>query len=313
MKWSEICIQTTNEAVEPIANILHETGASGLVIEDPADLTAARESVFGAIYDLNPDDFPEDGVRIKSYLPSERRLSDAIGKLKIAIEELKKYGIDIGKNEISISEVHEEDWATSWKKYYKPIQISDKITITPTWENYQPKTGDELIIELDPGMAFGTGSHPTTMLSIRALENYLKKDHVVLDVGSGSGVLSIASALLGAKEIHAFDLDEIAVKSTQINAELNNLDHKIVAKQNNLLDDVRLQADVIVSNILAEIIVKFTKEAWNNLKAGGLFITSGIIQDKKQLVLDHLQEQGFEILAVDELEDWVSIVAQKGL
>lgn len=311
MKWSEISIQTTNEAIEPISNILHETGASGLVIEDPLDLIKARESVFGEIYDLDPNEYPDEGVRIKAYLPINSFLGETVEQIKQAINNLLIYDIDIGKNHVSLSEINEEEWATAWKKYYKPVKISKKITITPTWEDYTPVSSDEIIIELDPGMAFGTGTHPTTVLSIQALEAYLKPDDVVIDVGCGSGVLSIAAGKLGAKEIWAFDLDEIAVKSTHLNAKINKMDKRIHAKQNNLLDHVDCKANVIVSNILAEIIVRFVDDAWDNLVDGGLFITSGIIQNKKQLVKDKLEAQGFEILAVNEMEDWISIVARK--
>ncbi|WP_047981451.1 50S ribosomal protein L11 methyltransferase [Ornithinibacillus contaminans] len=311
MKWSEICIHTTNEAIEPISNILHETGASGVVIEDPLDLVIDKEQMYGEIFELNADDYPKEGVYIKAYLPLNSFLGETVEEIKQAINNLVAFDIDLGLNEITLSEVHEEDWATAWKKYYKPVQISEKITITPTWEDYTPTSEDELIIELDPGMAFGTGTHPTTVLSIQALERYIEKDDLVIDVGCGSGVLSIASALLGAKEVFAYDLDEIAVKSTQINAKINHVNERIITKQNNLLNHVSVQADVIVSNILAEIIVRFIDDAWNNLRDGGYFITSGIIQAKKQMVLDQLEEQGFEIVEVNVLDDWVSVVARK--
>ena len=311
MQWTEICIHTTNEAIEPISNILHETGASGLVIEDPLDLVKVRENVFGEIYDLDPNEYPAEGVRIKAYLPMNSFLSETVNQIKLAINNLLTYDIDIGTNQVSLSEVNEEEWATAWKKYYKPVKISKKITITPTWENYAPVSSDEIIIELDPGMAFGTGTHPTTVLSIQALETYLKENDFVIDVGCGSGVLSIAAAKLGAKGIFAYDLDEIAVKSTEFNAELNKMDQQIVVKQNDLLNNINKKADIIVSNILAEIIVQFVDDAWDNLVDGGLFITSGIIQNKKQLVKDTLIQQGFEILDLNEMEDWISIVAKK--
>lgn len=311
MKWSEICIHTTNEAIEPISNILHETGANGLVIEDPLELVKERENVFGEIFELNPDDYPKEGVYVKAYLPMNDAFDFTVDTIKRAIKDLTNYDINIGKNNITLNEVHEEDWATAWKKYYKPVKISERITIMPTWEAYKPGSEEEIIIELDPGMAFGTGTHPTTILSIQALEHYLTKEDVVIDVGCGSGVLSIASALLGAKEVHAFDLDDVAVKSTGDNVGLNNLNNKIEVKQNNLLDQVNIKANVIVSNILAEIIVKFVDEAWHNLVKDGLFITSGIIQDKKQLVEEKLTQQGFKILEINEMEDWISIVAKK--
>ncbi|SFA70186.1 [LSU ribosomal protein L11P]-lysine N-methyltransferase [Lentibacillus halodurans] len=311
MNWSEISIHTTNEAVEPISNILHETGASGVVIEDPIDLKKDRESLFGEVYELNPADYPEEGVYIKAYLPVNSSLDETVDGIKQAINNLRVYHIDLGKNKVTLNEINEEEWATAWKKYYKPVKISEKITIIPTWEEYENASSDEVIIELDPGMAFGTGTHPTTMLSIQAIEQYINQNAVVIDVGCGSGVLSIAAGRLGAKEVYAFDLDDIAVKSTQINTRLNNIEDKVIAKQNNLLDHVDMQADMIVSNILAEIIVRFAADAWENLKPNGIFITSGIIQAKKQMVTDELQQAGFKIIDINEMEDWVSIVAKK--
>lgn len=311
MKWSEICVHTTNEAIEPISNILHENGASGVVIEDPLDLVKVKENEFGEIYELNPDEYPEEGVYIKAYLPVNSFIGDTVDEIKQAINNLLIYDIDLGRNQVTLSEVKEEEWATAWKKYYKPVKISKRITITPTWEDYQAVSSDELIIELDPGMAFGTGTHPTTVLSMQALEQYISNGDLVIDVGCGSGVLSIASVKLGANQVFAYDLDEVAVKSTQMNAKLNKLDSQIETKQNNLLDHVNKQADVIVSNILAEIIVRFIPDAWRNLKEGGLFITSGIIQPKKQMVKDQLIVNGFTILEINEMEDWVLIVAKK--
>src|SRR5699024_7062180 len=182
MKWAEVSIQTTNEAIEPISYILEKHDLSGLVVEDPEDLKKLHNSRFGEIYELNPDDYPEEGVRIKSYVKVNRYLKDTLDELRRDIHQLQKFGLDIGKNEVSISEIDEEDWATAWKKYYKPIRVSNQITIKPTWEKYTPDDKDEIIIELDPGMAFGTGTHPTTMLSIQALEKYTEQNQTVLDV-----------------------------------------------------------------------------------------------------------------------------------
>lgn len=304
-------IHTVNEAIEPISNILHENGASGVVIEDPLDLIKERDTFFGEIYELNPAEYPAEGIFIKAYLAMNGSFDQTVEVIKRAIAKLPSYGVPIGENDITLSDIDEADWANAWKKYYKPVKISDKITITPTWEEYIQQSHDELIIELDPGMAFGTGTHPTTVLSIQALERYLNKADVVIDVGCGSGVLSIAAALLGAEQVYAFDLDDVAVKSTQINSGLNKLEDKITARQNDLLDQVSLQSDVIVSNILAEIIVRFVEDAWNNLKPGGLFITSGIIQSKKQNVQQELKKQGFYIMEMVEMDDWVCIIAKK--
>ena len=311
MKWSEISIHTTQEAVEPISNILHEAGASGVVIEDLFDLTKEREQIFGEIYQLNPDDYPEEGVIIKAYLPVTSFLSETVDEIKEAINGLLSFGIDIGYNKVTISEVNEEEWATAWKKYYHPVKISEKFTIVPTWETYEPVSSDELIIELDPGMAFGTGTHPTTVLCIQALERTVQKNDRVIDVGTGSGVLSIASAMLGAKEVSALDLDTVAVESASENVKLNKVDQIVSISQNNLLADVEGPVDVIVANILAEIILLFTNDANRVLKQGGLFITSGIITAKKEEVKEGLIAANFTIEETVVMEDWVAFIARK--
>ncbi|MBM6619245.1 50S ribosomal protein L11 methyltransferase [Bacillus suaedaesalsae] len=311
MKWSEISIHTTNEAVEPISNILHEAGASGVVIEDPEELSKEREQVFGEIYQLNPDDYPEEGVIVKAYLPVTSFLGETVDEIKEAINSLVTFNIDIGHNKVTISEVNEEEWATAWKKYYHPVKISEKFTIVPTWETYEKVSSDELIIELDPGMAFGTGTHPTTVMCIQALERTVKAGESVIDVGTGSGVLSIAAALLGAKDVRAFDLDEVAVNSAKLNIELNKVHDVVEVSQNNLLNDVKGTVDVIVANILSEIILLFVEDAFNLVKPGGYFITSGIIQPKKQEVKSALLEAGFEIFETLTMEDWVSFIAKR--
>ncbi|MBM7584735.1 ribosomal protein L11 methyltransferase [Bacillus pakistanensis] len=311
MKWSEISIHTTNEAVEPISNILHEAGASGVVIEDPFDLVKEREDVYGEIYQLNPEDYPEEGVIVKAYLPVNSFLGETVEEIKQAINNLILYNIDIGKNTVEISEVNEEEWATAWKKYYNPVKISEKFTIVPTWEQYEPVHSDELIIELDPGMAFGTGTHPTTVMCIQALERTVKPFDSVIDVGTGSGVLSIASALLKAEPVQALDLDEVAVNSARLNVKLNKVQNAVTVRQNNLLDDINEQADIVVANILAEIILRFNDKAIEVVKPGGYFITSGIIQQKKQQVKDALVNSGFLIEEIMVMEDWVAIIAKR--
>ncbi|MGF3103771.1 50S ribosomal protein L11 methyltransferase [Rossellomorea sp. DUT-2] len=311
MKWSEISILTTNEAIEPISNILHESGASGVVIEDPAELIKEREDMFGEIYQLNPDDYPSEGVLVKAYLPVNSFLGETVDEIKQGITNLVTYDIDIGENKVEISEVNEEEWATAWKKYYHPVKISDKFTIVPTWEEYTPVHSDELIIELDPGMAFGTGTHPTTVMCIQALERIVKEHDTVIDVGTGSGVLSIAAAQLAADNVRAYDLDEVAVRSARLNVKLNKVQQTVTVDENNLLNGVTGQADVIVANILAEIILRFTLDAFELVKPGGSFITSGIIQPKKQEVRDALESAGFIIEEIMVMEDWVAIIAKK--
>ena len=311
MKWSEISIHTTNEAVEPISNILHEAGASGVVIEDRIDLFKEREDRFGEIYQLNPDDYPEEGVLMKAYLPVNSFLAETVDEIKEAINNLAVYDIDLGLNSVSMNEVHEEEWATAWKKYYHPVKISERFTIVPTWEEYVPVSSDELIIELDPGMAFGTGTHPTTVMCIQALEKTVKQNDEVVDVGTGSGVLSIAAALLGASHITALDLDEVAVESAKQNVELNKVQDVVDVSKNNLLDGVTGKKDVVVANILAEIIMSFTDDVASAVKPGGYFISSGIISQKKEDVKQALIASGFEIEETIMMEDWVAFIAKK--
>lgn len=289
-------------------------GASGVVIENRLDIEKERETKFGEIFDLNIADYPEEGVFIKAYFSQQdEQLDKKINQMRKKINQLPDFQIDIGPNMLYLREVAEKDWATAWKKYYDIVHVSEHVTIVPSWDvdKYEAKSKNEKIIKLDPGMAFGTGTHPTTKLSIQALEKYIHKQDTVIDVGSGSGVLSIASVLLGAKEVFAYDLDPVAVKSTKENIKLNGLEHAVFPMQKDLLKGAEHQADLIVSNILAEIIVQFIEDAWNNLTRDGLFITSGIINEKRLLVENGLEKQGFKIIETNHLDDWVSIVAKK--
>ncbi len=311
VKWSELSIHTTHEAVEAISNVLHEAGASGVVIEDSMEFARERQDMFGEIYALDPNDFPAKGVILKAYLPVTSFLGETVEEVKLAIKNLSNYGINVGENEVVISEVNEEDWATAWKKYYHPVKISERFTIVPTWETYEPVSTDELIIELDPGMAFGTGTHPTTVMCLQALEKTVKSGDYVTDVGTGSGVLAIGAALLGAKHVHALDLDEVAVRSAEINVNLNKVQDIAHVVHGNLLDRVEQQSDVVVANILAEIIMSFTNDAFQVVKEGGMFITSGIIGAKKEDVKQSLEAAGFIIVEVMMMEDWVTIISKK--
>nr|WP_295969489.1 50S ribosomal protein L11 methyltransferase [uncultured Bacillus sp.] len=311
MKWSEISIHTANEAIEPISNILHEAGASGVVIEDPFELEKEREDQFGEIYQLNPLDYPEEGVIVKAYLPVNSFLGETVEEIKESINNLILYNIDIGKNSVSLSEVHEEEWATAWKKYYNPVKVSERFTIVPTWEEYTPVNSDELIIELDPGMAFGTGTHPTTVMCIQALERTVKQGDTVIDVGTGSGVLSITAAMLGAEKVQALDLDEVAVQSARLNIKLNKVHSVVTVSQNNLLEGIETKAEVVVANILAEVILRFTDDVANTVKKGGYFISSGIIKPKKDQVKDAIEKAGFDIVEILQMEDWVAFIAKR--
>lgn len=311
MKWLEFSVETVDEAVEAISNILHEAGASGVVIEDAAELSKTRVDQFGEIYALDPNDFPADGVIVKAYLAQSSYVNETIEEIKLAITNLADFNINVGKNIVKIVEVNEEDWATAWKQYYHPVKISERFTIVPSWEQYTPVSTDELIIELDPGMAFGTGTHPTTVMCLQALEKCVQKGHTVIDVGTGSGVLAIGAAMVGAKRVHALDLDEVAVRSAKENIILNKVDHVVEVFHGNLLDTVKEPADIVVANILAEIILTFTDDAFSIVKPGGLYITSGIIGAKRDEVKLGLEASGFTIEEVIMMEDWVAIIARK--
>ncbi|WP_262173383.1 50S ribosomal protein L11 methyltransferase [Saccharococcus sp. Marseille-Q5394] len=311
MKWSEISIHTSHEATEAVANILHEAGASGVIIEDSEEPDRIHEDRFGEIYDLKKEDFPVEGVIVKAYLPVNSFLIETVKEISESVNGLTEYGLDVGLNQVQTNEVDEEDWATAWKKYYHPVKISGRFTIVPTWEVYEPVDSDELIIELDPGMAFGTGTHPTTVMCLQALEKYVKKGDTVIDVGTGSGVLSIGAALLGASHVHALDLDEVAVQAAKENISLNKVEEVVEVTHGNLLDSVNEPASIIVANILAEVIMTFSGDAYTILPEDGLFIVSGIIAQKRDLVKDDLQSKGFEIIESVLMEEWVAIIAQK--
>lgn len=311
MKWTELSILTTHEAVDAVSNILHEAGASGVVIEDSIELTKERIDQFGEIYALNPDDFPKNGVVVKAYLAASSFLAETVEEIRLAIANLVNFDINIGENVLTTTEVQEEDWATAWKQYYHPVKISERFTIVPTWEEYTPVSTDELIIELDPGMAFGTGTHPTTVMCLQALEKVVQEGNTVVDIGTGSGVLSIGAAMLGARSVHALDLDAVAVQSATENVQLNKVDEIVEVYHGNLLDTVKEQADVVVANILAEIIMSFTDDAYKIVKPGGMYVTSGIIGAKKDDVKQALEASGFTIEEVLMMEDWVAIIARK--
>lgn len=311
MKWSELSIHTSEEAVDAISNILHEAGASGVVIEDSQDFEKQRGQQYGEIYALDREDFPQYGVIVKAYLPVSSFLAETVEEIKLAINNLVNFDINLGANKVSVSEIDEQDWSTAWKQYYHPVKISNRFTIVPTWEDYERVESDELMIELDPGMAFGTGTHPTTVMSLQALEKHVQQGMYVTDVGTGSGVLAIGAAMLGADHVHALDLDPVAVKAAIENIELNNVSANINVVEGDLLDTVKEPADIVVANILAEIIMTFTDDAYTVVKPGGLFITSGIIEAKKEDVKQSLTNAGFIIDEVMMMEDWVTIVSRK--
>lgn len=325
MRWHEVTVHTTEEAIEMISNFIHELGAGGVSIEESGTLNKQRDTSFGQLYEHPLNDIPEGRAVIKGYFSEGTDMEAILRELKLSVEMLSGYDIDTGEPTYELKEVDDEDWANAWKQYFKPIRITDRLTIKPTWEDYTPGP-DELILELDPGMAFGTGTHATTALCLKTLEGVIKGGEDVIDVGTGSGILAIAAAKLGAGRVLALDLDPVSVSSATDNAKLNGLQRQITVKLSDLLQvinenrlsgygegalGVKLPVQVVVANILAEIILMFVDDVYEVLESGGTYIVSGIIKVKQESVEAALTAAGFVMTECHEEQDWVVLVARK--
>lgn len=307
--------------MEMISNFLHEAGAGGVTIEEPVDNNKPRDTSLGEFYDIPPNDIPEGEVWLSGYFPEGIDMEAVIKEVSQRSEELREFDIDPGSIIISVKDVNDDDWANNWKQYFKPLRVSSQLTIKPTWEEYTPQSVDEKIIELDPGMAFGTGTHPTTTLCLRALEGIIQDGDDVIDVGTGSGILAIGACLLGASRVLALDLDPVAVTIAGENVTLNNLEEKITVVESDLLSvitkgiglelGVTVPVRVVVANILAEVILLFPDDVYQALQPGGYFIASGIYKNKEQVVREGLLAAGFEIEETAREEDWIAFVARK--
>lgn len=308
MTWLEVQIATTLEAEEAVVNLFYETGAKGVVIESTENLMMLKEDPTVNYIDESILNMDPNASIVRGYFNEELDCDECIHQLLTGIKKLPSYGLDPGSCELSITEVEEDDWANSWKKYYKPTKVGKRIVIKPTWEEYEAKE-DEIIVNMDPGMAFGTGTHETTQLCVTRLEEYVKPGDMVLDIGCGTGILSMIAAELGCEKVIGVDLDPVAVKVAQDNIEMNGLSDKIEIREGNLVEviDAAEKADIIVANILAEAIIELSGMIIPFLKKNGVFIASGIINDRLEAVLDQLNQEGFEILNIEQMGEWNSV------
>lgn len=308
--WIEITIHTTNEASEIVESILLDYGSTGVAIEDPTTLEENLHDDFGTIVELSPADYPEVGVVVKGYINELNFDDETFSRFKGELEQLGK-NINIGEFfKIETTTIKDSDWENSWKDYFNILNIGEKFVIVPTWREYE-NTDNKYIINIDPGMAFGTGGHETTSLCIKNLEKYVKPHDNVIDVGCGSGILSIAASYLTDGNLKAVDLDKLAVDVSRENFALNNLENRIEIEEASLLTKETKKYDVIVANILAHIIELMLEDAYKLLEDGGYFITSGIIKDKKDELLEKMLEQGFKLVEETSDNEWYSFVVTK--
>jgi ribosomal protein L11 methyltransferase len=307
MKWTEVSIKTTEEASDAVSEMLTSIGAGGVVIEDPNEIRRQIESPDSLDYaDQEFMDSLGTEVTIKAYFNEESTSEE----LAILINEKLKFisqFLDIGNGYQGSGKVDDEDWATAWKKYYKPFHISDSVVIKPSWEDYEKQAG-EIIIEMDPGMAFGTGTHETTRLCSQLLEKYVKKGDKVIDVGCGTGILSIIAVKLGASHAAAIDIDEVAARVTKENCTINGVLEAIDVRKGILADLQPQKADIVVANIIADVVIKLSSLIPSYLKEGGILLTSGIIRERKEDVVNAYTGLGFKFMNNLELGEWVAIV-----
>ncbi len=307
MEWMELTIKTTTEATEAVANILYDAGVKGVVIEDPKDFDFINQDQKTWDYvDEELYAFDYEGALIKGYLPKTDGVADEIQLIKHSIAYLPHYGLDIGEGTVETKEVKDEDWSNTWKQYYKPTRIGKKLIIKPDWENYDPQPKD-IIIELNPGMAFGTGTHETTTMCAEALESVVNQKDLVFDIGCGSGILGIAAAKLGARKVVAVDLDAVAVEVARQNVGKNRVSDQVSVYHGNLMDNIDEKGDIIVVNIIADVIITMAPDFQQYLKPSGTLVASGIILEKIQLVKKALEAHNIEVYRIVEKGEWAAL------
>jgi ribosomal protein L11 methyltransferase len=307
VQWSEISVSIDREGVEAVANMFHELGAGGVVIEDPELINSYRAG--GWAYEDLPSVGPERGVIVRAYLPVDSRLPVRLQEIKASVNQILSTLPHL-QGKIEFRRVEDEDWAGAWKKYYQTTKLGDRLVIKPVWEQYLPSS-EEIVIEIDPGMAFGTGTHPSTVMCLLGLEDYINGGERVIDIGTGSGILAIAAAKLGASAVIGIDCDPIAVKSARSNVELNQVADRVSLYQGDLLTGIQATADLIVANLTADLIKVLTSQLDCLLVPEGRAILGGIITARLAEVQDNLREAGYVTTETRTQDDWVTLVVQK--
>lgn len=317
MKWRKLTIATTTQATDMISYELGELGVEGIEVEDHVPLTEEdRRTMY---VDLLPDDIaPDDGTaKINCYIEFDQDIDALSQQIKEKLQEISQF-LDIGEGSITLDETEDKDWINNWKQYFKPFRLDDNIIIKPTWETLDEVGADDLVIQIDPGTAFGTGSHETTKLCISQLKKYIKKDTRILDAGCGSGILSIIALKLGANQATGIDIDPNAIRATDENMAINDITKdQLNVIQGNILEDEEFQQeigygcyDIVVANILADVICPLAGIVTPHLKQDGIFITSGIINTKEDEVKQALLSNNFEIIETTYMGEWVSMTAK---
>ena len=327
MKWKKFRIKTKTEAEDIIISTLYDIGLEGAQIEDNVPLTPLeKEQMF---VDILPQMQEDDGIAYLSFFVEETedgelimngeitKEEEILNAVKTELDGLRDF-MDIGEGSIAIDETEDIDWINNWKQYFKQFYVDD-ILIIPSWEEVKEEDKDRMIIHIDPGTAFGTGMHETTQLCIRQLKKFVKEDTELLDVGTGSGILSIVALKLGAKHAVGTDLDPCAVPAVEENKEVNEIPAQDFDMMiGNIIDDKEVQDkvgyekyDIVVANILADVLVPLTPVIVNQMKKGGIYITSGIIDNKEETVVEAVKAAGLEVLEVTYQGEWVSVTARK--
>ena len=309
MKWCEISIQTTHEATELIAEIFNDLGATGVVIEDPE---LVNDYITSGKWDYTdiPIATETEVVTEKAYLAVDGELEGKLQTFRQEVKALEGRGVSIAPGIITTSELADEDWSDTWKQYFHTEKPGDRIVIKPSWEQYEAKD-DEIVVELDPGAAFGTGTHATTSMCICELEKLVQPGMKVFDVGTGSGILSIIAAKLGAKDIQAVDYDDSVLKIVQENLEENHVENVISVAQSDLMQNVHGKANLVIANIVADIIIRLFDQLDEHLEEDGTLLTSGIIEDRIDDVINAATAHGYGVVKRMENKGWACITFKK--